>query len=131
MQLNMKESQQYTLKGDNEIFEETEFHKQDFTLTVEPLTRQVMADMTRSHTKRGKRGQEKTDHCAVGIDLFIRCVKAWTGFIDQDKKAIECSKENKRFIANRHFLFASAVTAEALDLNVAEEQEVKKELGNS
>lgn len=120
------------IKGTDEVFSESLFAGENFSVKIIPLTRSAKDAITRKHTTI-KKGVQITDWDRVSRDVFMKHVVDWKGVaVCEDSKVVElvCNRENKLKIVEESYAFADAVAAAIINRQKAEVENKEEEEKN-
>ncbi len=114
LNLNLKDAGSgFSIDEGHAVFDETPWADTEFVFDLEPLTQAQIDRVSRRHQKEGRGGRMKpVDQVALMADLFVLCVRGWTG-IEADGKALKCTDENKAAVGSNYPDLASCVVIAA------------------
>lgn len=114
--LNLSDENTFTIAGDDEIFENTDFYGLDFWVKVKSITKSEMRRLRKeSTTKYG------VDDLLFGSKLFNLCVLDWN--ITKDNEPLECNEKNKKFVDEKLPILSGKISDKAFYAFHQEEKE--------
>jgi len=118
---NLKKDNCLIVKGDDEVFEDSEFYGKDFFVKVKPLSKSDWRVIRRECTTKSG-----IDDLMFSTKVFMKCVVDWD-INDDEGNPIECNEENKKIIDNKFMTFSSRISTSALRAYHEKEKEVELE----